>query len=63
LNLHSQQDMGLNATSVKANPSADISSSNVTWPLFGLPVGYTPSGYMQRGVCCRPVKQENKIKH
>ncbi|MCI36848.1 hypothetical protein A2U01_0058071, partial [Trifolium medium] len=31
---------------VGENPSADLSSSNVTWPLFGLPVEYTPSGYI-----------------
>ncbi|MCI06776.1 hypothetical protein A2U01_0027836, partial [Trifolium medium] len=46
LNLHSQHDMGLNATAVGANPLTDLSSSNVAWPPFGLPVGYTTSGYM-----------------
>ncbi|MCI23802.1 hypothetical protein A2U01_0044984, partial [Trifolium medium] len=41
----SQHVMGLNGAAVWAKSSADLSSSNVTWPLFGLPVGYTPSGY------------------
>ncbi|MCI59322.1 hypothetical protein A2U01_0080577 [Trifolium medium] len=38
--------MGLNVAVVGANPYADLSSSRVTWPPSGLPVGYTPSGYM-----------------
>ncbi|MCI44779.1 hypothetical protein A2U01_0066018, partial [Trifolium medium] len=46
LNFHPQHVVGLNATTIGANPSANLSSSNVTWPLFGLPVGCTPSRYM-----------------
>ncbi|MCI96524.1 hypothetical protein A2U01_0117824, partial [Trifolium medium] len=45
LNLHPQHVVGLNAAAVGANPSADILSSNATWPPFGLPVGYTLLGY------------------
>ncbi|MCH87938.1 hypothetical protein A2U01_0008819, partial [Trifolium medium] len=46
LNLHSQHVMGLNVAVVGANPSADLSSSKVTWPPSDLPVGYTSSGYI-----------------
>ncbi|MCI76880.1 hypothetical protein A2U01_0098150, partial [Trifolium medium] len=31
---------------VGSNPSANLSSPNVTWPPSGSPVEYTPSGYM-----------------
>ncbi|MCI46895.1 hypothetical protein A2U01_0068136, partial [Trifolium medium] len=38
--------VGLKVAAVGSNPSANLSSPNVTWPSSGLPVEYTHSGYM-----------------
>ncbi|MCI51997.1 hypothetical protein A2U01_0073241, partial [Trifolium medium] len=38
--------MELNVAAVGSNPSANLLSPNVTWHPSGVPVEYTPSGYM-----------------